>query len=436
MPTLTIEYQTDAERLALEQAVAYVRGRNRLALTAGHGTVLAACEQLALTGGRQLRGTRRPEVEPHVGRNPPPLGPAPPVVVDDDHQDLLPPWVGVGGERGQPSAIRSTSARGRTTVSDTPVAGRVNPDTRGHSYFARPIGGGTPSHHTRRVIAQVAGPPPQKFSRLVIEADELWSVVGGKRGGVALDADTWQVVGRVAGDRTEATARRLWAALPAEYRAVVPAARYTAAGKEVGLTNHVERFWCTLRPRCTRLVRKTLSFSTSPTTTSEHSGTSSDWITPPDCRATTVQGDPPLRAVPGGVREVTARHRGRSSADDRSRYNSASSRARTSPRANPTWTVTIPWSIFPAHPKYCRCTPGVLSPFLAQLVSSITPTVPRFPPGRPSAPAATRRWSRPRASWSHPAVTGTPGGCGPRSRRPAQSARCSSAAGRRAAPRQ
>ncbi len=56
----------------------------------------------------------------------------------------------------------------------------------------------------------------------MIEADELWSVVGGKRGvwwmWVALDADTWQVVGRVAGDRTEATARRLWAALPAEYR--------------------------------------------------------------------------------------------------------------------------------------------------------------------------------------------------------------------------
>jgi hypothetical protein len=54
MPTLTIEYQTDAERLVLEQAVAYVRSLNQLALSAGHGTVLAACEQLALTGGRQL----------------------------------------------------------------------------------------------------------------------------------------------------------------------------------------------------------------------------------------------------------------------------------------------------------------------------------------------------------------------------------------------
>ena len=54
MPTLTLEYSTDAERLILEQAVAYVRGLNQLALDAPHGTVLAACEHLALTDGRQL----------------------------------------------------------------------------------------------------------------------------------------------------------------------------------------------------------------------------------------------------------------------------------------------------------------------------------------------------------------------------------------------
>ena len=54
MPTLTIEYQTDAERLILEQAIAYASGMQRLGLTAPHGTVLAACEQLALTDGRQL----------------------------------------------------------------------------------------------------------------------------------------------------------------------------------------------------------------------------------------------------------------------------------------------------------------------------------------------------------------------------------------------
>jgi hypothetical protein len=54
MPTLTIEYQTDAERLILEQAIAYTLGMQRLAKTAPHGTVLAACEQLTLIEGRKL----------------------------------------------------------------------------------------------------------------------------------------------------------------------------------------------------------------------------------------------------------------------------------------------------------------------------------------------------------------------------------------------
>ena len=69
MPTLTIEYQTDAERLVLEQAIAYVRGLNQLAQTAAHGTVLAVCEQLALSDGRKLLrvdGARR--LEPRVDR--------------------------------------------------------------------------------------------------------------------------------------------------------------------------------------------------------------------------------------------------------------------------------------------------------------------------------------------------------------------------------
>ena len=54
MPTLTIEYQTDAERLILEQAMAYASALRHTAATAPHGTVLAACEQLALTRGRKL----------------------------------------------------------------------------------------------------------------------------------------------------------------------------------------------------------------------------------------------------------------------------------------------------------------------------------------------------------------------------------------------
>lgn len=54
MPTLTIEYQSEAERLILEQAIAYASALRQTAATAPYGTVLAACEQLALTQGRQL----------------------------------------------------------------------------------------------------------------------------------------------------------------------------------------------------------------------------------------------------------------------------------------------------------------------------------------------------------------------------------------------
>ena len=50
----TVEFATDADRLALEQAVAFVTGLRRLADTAAPGTVLDACEALAATGGRKL----------------------------------------------------------------------------------------------------------------------------------------------------------------------------------------------------------------------------------------------------------------------------------------------------------------------------------------------------------------------------------------------
>jgi hypothetical protein len=54
MPTLTIEYRTDAERLALEQAIAFFTQMQRVAATAPDGTGLAACEQVALSDGRRL----------------------------------------------------------------------------------------------------------------------------------------------------------------------------------------------------------------------------------------------------------------------------------------------------------------------------------------------------------------------------------------------
>lgn len=54
MPTFTIDYSTEAERLELERAVAYLAEMRQLGSTAASGTVLAACEELALSAGRRL----------------------------------------------------------------------------------------------------------------------------------------------------------------------------------------------------------------------------------------------------------------------------------------------------------------------------------------------------------------------------------------------
>ena len=54
MPTLTIEYRDENERLALEQAIAYLADLRQLAQDAPAGTALQACERLALDRGRDL----------------------------------------------------------------------------------------------------------------------------------------------------------------------------------------------------------------------------------------------------------------------------------------------------------------------------------------------------------------------------------------------
>ncbi|HEX4621353.1 MAG TPA: hypothetical protein VH208_07285 [Myxococcaceae bacterium] len=54
MPTVTIEYTTEAERLALEQAIAYFAQLRQAAASAPDGTVLDACERVALGHGRAL----------------------------------------------------------------------------------------------------------------------------------------------------------------------------------------------------------------------------------------------------------------------------------------------------------------------------------------------------------------------------------------------
>ena len=59
--------------------------------------------------------------------------------------------------------------------------------------------------------------------------------------------------------RRRATRSDLWPA----YAAVFPARTHRACGKEEGETNHIERWFCTLRQCAGRLVRRTLSFSKS-----------------------------------------------------------------------------------------------------------------------------------------------------------------------------
>src|SRR5262245_26969366 len=54
MPTVTFEYRDDHERLALEQAFAYVTHLRHVAQDAPDGTVLEACEAVALADGRAL----------------------------------------------------------------------------------------------------------------------------------------------------------------------------------------------------------------------------------------------------------------------------------------------------------------------------------------------------------------------------------------------
>ncbi len=128
--------------------------------------------------------------------------------------------------------------------------------------------------------ATVFAPAPADPAATDLELDELWSFVLKKAYKrwiwLALCRRTRQVVAYVIGDRSAATCQKLWARIPAAYRAgrcftdfweayanVIPAAQHVAAGKETGLTAHIERWNNTLRQRLARFVRKTLSFSKS-----------------------------------------------------------------------------------------------------------------------------------------------------------------------------
>jgi insertion element IS1 protein InsB len=114
---------------------------------------------------------------------------------------------------------------------------------------------------------------------LGVEADELWSFVQQKTNPrwvwIALEKRTRQIIAFHVGDRSQESAKLLWANIPVVYREratfytdqyaaytdVIPPAQHKAITKSARKTNHIERFNNTLRQRVSRLVRSTLAFS-------------------------------------------------------------------------------------------------------------------------------------------------------------------------------
>ena len=67
MSTGTFEYRTDAERKAIERAIAFVCEMHDLALVAPSGQVLDQCEQQAMDRGRDLlRDTLQEAVQARI----------------------------------------------------------------------------------------------------------------------------------------------------------------------------------------------------------------------------------------------------------------------------------------------------------------------------------------------------------------------------------
>jgi insertion element IS1 protein InsB len=114
---------------------------------------------------------------------------------------------------------------------------------------------------------------------LEVEADALWSFVQKKVNPhwvwSAMDKQTRQIIALHVGDRSQESAKQLWANIPEVYReqatfytdqyaaytGVIPAAQHKAITKSARKTNPIERFNNTLRQRVLRLVRSTLAFS-------------------------------------------------------------------------------------------------------------------------------------------------------------------------------
>lgn len=114
----------------------------------------------------------------------------------------------------------------------------------------------------------------------ILELDEAWTFVGTKQNPhwiwVALCRRTRQIVGFWIGGRTEKDCQHLYDCIAAPYKdcksvsdgltayaQVFDYAKHKTFVKKAGETNHVERFFGTMRARMSRCIRKSLSFSKS-----------------------------------------------------------------------------------------------------------------------------------------------------------------------------
>lgn len=109
----------------------------------------------------------------------------------------------------------------------------------------------------------------------------MWSFVDNKGNKkwiwLAMNVQNRQIIGFHIGDRSQESAQALWDSIDPFFRTnclfftdfykpyqnVIPQENHIPVNKSVKsrFTNHIERFNNTLRQRCSRLVRKALSFS-------------------------------------------------------------------------------------------------------------------------------------------------------------------------------
>ena len=116
---------------------------------------------------------------------------------------------------------------------------------------------------------------------LVVQLDEMWSFVQNKKSKqwiwLALNPSNRQILAFHVGSRGKKDAQIFYESIPEFFRAqvgfftdywkayqsTIEEEKHFAVGKDSGLTSYIERFNCTLRQRCSRLVRKALRFSKS-----------------------------------------------------------------------------------------------------------------------------------------------------------------------------